>query len=253
MRITGIRDKDGSKPELTLLDNVCEVLIGRAAKKGFLTGAERGKGFSIHVGQNSRCFSVDVERLGHNARVGTYVSSPKGYKRTNVPTWEQRENFNHIINDVLDMYGLKANIKSGPYVVRNKDTGRVDEWTPLRWDGSEDPYGIGGASYNGMGQLMSKIITEQNAREECDSDRLEAEHKAKQHPIKLEQARQARERRKAVMVSPWVKVVISRTWYVRKELHKFDDKVLSNKQFKNLLNKLDSKEKRYFKFEVVTK
>jgi hypothetical protein len=42
-------------------------------------------------------------------------------KLTNVPTWEQRVEFNDIVNAVLNKFKVSANVKSGDYTVR-KDT-----------------------------------------------------------------------------------------------------------------------------------
>jgi hypothetical protein len=75
------------------------------------------------------CFQVIPERLGYNAKVGRYVTSPKGYKRTRTPLWEQRVRFNHLLNDCLDAAGITCAIKSGGvFTVRTIQSGRVDSW-----------------------------------------------------------------------------------------------------------------------------
>jgi hypothetical protein len=130
MRITGIRNKDGKKPEtneLLLLINKLEYAVARA---GFITEVTQVNGSSVKVGMHMCSFRVDTERLGYNARVNDYTvrHTKAGYKRTATPTWTQREEFNHIVNNVMDALTLSGSIKSGDYIVRTRD-GRVNEWS----------------------------------------------------------------------------------------------------------------------------
>jgi hypothetical protein len=179
MRVTGIRynEKNGSgKPTERFLDDICEMIVGMTNSRGFITEAQRLTGTALKIGLHMRSFRIDVNKVGHNARISRYVDSPKGYKRTDVPTWDQRVEFNNIVNKIFDKFGLEANIKSGCFTIRDKVKGAHTEsdWedqTPS-WMGTE-----------------GHIMTEKEAREECNSDQLEREHKEKTRDERLKKAR----------------------------------------------------------------
>lgn len=235
MRATYIRNQDKSKLSESELETLCQYIVSKAAKAGFETDASILSGGAIKIGINMRSFQIIPATLGYNARIGRHVSSPKGYKRTLVPTWEQREDFNHLVNDAFDKYKLTANIKSGPYTVRTRE-GRVDSWDPI------SGY-IGGSDYNGMGDLIGEILPEKEAREYLDSDRLETEHSEKMRPIRLEQAREARARRKAFDNAKRV-CVAGFYEYNTPENKRRNGKLLTHSQFLKLLSKLSQWEVR---------
>lgn len=126
MKVTCMR-KDGRKLTWGELDDVCNALIARFEFSGFITEVHQLGLTSIKIGLRMRSFRINTEMLGHNARLG-YLNGLRqlmqcshtdvGFKRTDVPTWEQREEFNHIVNAVFDKYDISANIKSGPYTIR---------------------------------------------------------------------------------------------------------------------------------------
>jgi hypothetical protein len=91
MLITGIRIK-GLKPSETQLSKLIGALDKAAKRKGFLTDFGRKTSTSLHVSYSGRCFAIDTAKLGHNYRVNQHTaqSCKAGYKRTNVPTWQQR-------------------------------------------------------------------------------------------------------------------------------------------------------------------
>ncbi len=188
MKASAIRYNErngGGKPTERFLDELCEIIVAKAAKAGFITGSHRLTGSAIKIGLHMSSFRIDTAKLGHNARVGRTsaygwhgIQCPKGYKRTNVPTWEQREDFNHLVNDVFDKFGLVATITSGNYTVRTR-SGRVNQWA------------YGGDRGNGWsGDACRDIMTEKEAREYCDSDRLEAEHRERMRKVRRERARE---------------------------------------------------------------
>jgi len=166
MRMTKIRNAEGKKLEARQLEALRNELARAIEADHFITGVYVINGTRIDTGLHMKSFTIDTSILPKNARVGGHCSSIKGYKRTNLPTWEQREQHNHTINDVLDKFGVKANVKSGSYEVRDFDTGRVNHW------------------YEDRGWNNAEVMTETEARECCDSDRLEAEHKAKMYAIR---------------------------------------------------------------------
>lgn len=232
MRVTGIRTKDFKdklvKPCPMQLNELCETIVYKALRAGFLTEAHTLTGTSIKIGLHMCSFRIDVNKLGHNARLGKFIDSPKGYKRTNAPTWDQRVEFNDLVNDVFDNANLSARIMSGSFQVRNKCTGRRDEqdWISEALDMG---LGVDGAQYNGMGEEVSRIVSEGEAREECDSDRLEREHKAKTRAVKNERAKEYRKQLKIFNKAKRVTVSGS---------YEHSGKKMTHTQFEKLLKKL---------------
>jgi hypothetical protein len=228
MKVTGIRTNKGLKLTESELNTLCQTIVTKAAKMGFKTGASIISNGSIKIGLHMQSFRIITSKLGHNARVRRYVDSPKGYKRTNVPTWDQREDFNHLINDILDHWKLSANIKSGPYEVRSKADGRVNNWYPI------DGY---------TGGSPKEVLTETEAREQMNSDELEVEHANKMKPIRREKAKIARENRKLFDQAKRVTVDGFYEWNTPKSKQK-NGKLLSHSQFNSLLLKLPNYEAR---------
>ncbi len=119
----------------------------------------------LKIGLHMCSFRINPEVHGYNGRIDRYSKTVAGYKRTAVPTWNQREDFNHLINEVFDTWKLSAVIKSGPYTVRTK-SGAVTNWNPI------------GQGFHGY---QSEIMPESEARDCCDSDRLENEARLKRN------------------------------------------------------------------------
>ena len=177
MRVTGIRDKNGKKLEPWELDIICQRLTRHLEEIGFITEAEPVNGTSIHIGLRMRSFKINTAHLGYNGRFGAYVKSVKGYKRTDVPTWDQRVSFNNLVNKVFDRAKLTAKIVSGQFLIRDKERGAYNEW---HWkDQVPNNMDSEGGIYNGIGQLCTKVLSEDECRERLDSDEREKEHKEK--------------------------------------------------------------------------
>lgn len=177
--------KSDSKPSDSFLNSLCTRIVMQAGKAGFITDASKLNGSSIKIGLHMSCFRINTTKLGYNARISDYVKSPKGYKRTDVPTWDQRVEFNNLINEIFDLYGLIANIRSGDFIIRNKSESKTEN----DWDSTDSNRGV---VYNGIGQLCCRIIPEKDAREEYNSDELEREYAEKMRPIRLQKARERR-------------------------------------------------------------
>lgn len=154
MKITRFK----SRSELNSI-NLSEILRIKLENAGFITDVDIASG---KIGLHMKSFVIDTGKLGYNARVSRYRPSKKGYVRTNTPTWEQREQFNHIVNDFFDKYHLSGTIKSGAYLVRHYLTGRVNEWECVDYNGEPaEP----DCQYNGMGELVTEMMTEKQAIE----------------------------------------------------------------------------------------
>lgn len=130
MRINKMRDKEGKKWESATLRGIAFSLKRDLNHAGFITDVYVVNGTSIHIGMHMCSFRICTTKLGYNARINHFsiTRTKKGYVRTSTPTWGQREQFNHIVNNRLDGLGVKANIKSGDYTIRSYDNGRVNEW-----------------------------------------------------------------------------------------------------------------------------
>lgn len=112
MKITSIRIK-GQKPTGVQLVDIMYDLKKRFQRAGFITGIEVKNTTSLKVGQHMRSFSLDITKHDRNLQCSPYAN-----KLTNLPTWDQRVEFNNIINSVLNKYKVSANISSGPYTIR---------------------------------------------------------------------------------------------------------------------------------------
>jgi hypothetical protein len=238
MKATSIRynsKNGGGKLTARMLEELCNAILFQTNKAGFITGANVENGSSISIGLHMSSFRVNTEKLGHNARLGDYIDSPKGYKRTDVPTWDQRVEFNNIVNKCFDKFHLDANIKSGPFTVRDKIKGANDEQD---WE-NQTPEHLGwhGVAMNGMGQVMSEIVPESEARERCDSDRLEAEHKAK---MRIELNAKAKERRQLARAFKNAKRVTVAGLSDWPKKNKLNGATMTHKAFEKMCSKLDS-------------
>lgn len=231
MRATAIRYKSTKEiPVSTVLENLCEYIVHKASAAGFITESQVLTKTSIKVGMHMSSFRVNTAMLGHNARLGIAAygyngcKSPKGYKRTNVPTWDQRVEFNNIVNDAFDKYKLTARIVSGNYTVRTKE-GRINSWYE------------GGDRGNGWsGDASVEIISELEARERLDSDRLEKEHAEKTKVTRLAKAKQRREVVK--LYENAKRVVVAGFWSYSGKPTK-NGKKLTHGAFEKMLAKLD--------------
>jgi hypothetical protein len=122
MKITKLR-KITSKGNVKLSDSEFNELFKelelRLTNAGLLynTYIEKLNSTSFKISGNSRSFSIDVQKLGYNAQHNPFLNG-KGFRRTNLPTWDQRVEFNNIVNAVFTEMNLVANIKSGFYVIR---------------------------------------------------------------------------------------------------------------------------------------
>lgn len=161
MKATSIRNNKNEVISTELALKIERELSSRFEKKGFITKVEVLTRTTIKIGLHMCSFRIDTHKLGSNARVGSnYANTKKGYVRTSVPTWQQRVEFNNIINNVFDKYKLNASIKSGPFTVRDKKLGR---YTEVNWS-QQDPSGYGdGSMINGFGMQIGKIVSEKDA------------------------------------------------------------------------------------------
>lgn len=122
MKITRMNIK-GKKLSSTMADVVFE-LKKRFSKAGFITGVSVVNSQSIKIGLHMRSFSLDVTKHDRNLQVNPY-----GKRLTNLPTWDQRVEFNNIVNSVLNKFKVSANVKSGPYTIREGlDSFNEDDW-----------------------------------------------------------------------------------------------------------------------------
>lgn len=176
MRATAIRyKKDGKVISDSHMVALIQEVMRRTTRAGFRTDVKWLNSTSIKIGLHKSSFRIDTDKLGYNARIGRFVYSPKGYKRTDTPTWDQRVEFNNIVNDVFDRLRLTAGIKSGCFIIRERDFGRKSE---RHWEDQTPTWmGYHGAGKNGMGETISDIVPESEARESMDSDERETRHR----------------------------------------------------------------------------
>ena len=123
MKITKMRFKKGI-PSTDLILDIERDLKQRFAKIGFVTNVNTQTRTSIRIGLHMRSFSLDLAKWDRNLQC-----NPHAAKLTNLPTWDQRVLFNNIVNSVLNKYKVSANVKSGPYIIRQgRDAMTESDW-----------------------------------------------------------------------------------------------------------------------------
>lgn len=130
MRITAIRINN-TKAKNWELKAIVQTLNYRFKRAGFLTNASIVNSTSIDIKlRHMQYAEIDTSKRGYNYRVNLYTKSDikKGYKRTKSLSWNQRVELNHLINDVLDTHRVSATIRAMSFVIRDKVSGRVNEW-----------------------------------------------------------------------------------------------------------------------------
>ncbi len=113
MKITKMRNK---KNEVLSTDVVLAFereLKLQFSKAGFLTNVAIITRTAVKIGLHMRSFSLDLTKHSRNLQLNPYKP-----KLTNLPTWDQRVEFNDIVNNAMDKFKLSGNIKSGPYTIR---------------------------------------------------------------------------------------------------------------------------------------
>ena len=128
MKVTNIRTHKGEVPSTDTLLKLERCLLAKFKRAGFVSGVELKTRTRMKIGMHMCSFRIDTAKLGHNADRGYIGRRCKaGFKRTTIPTWSQRDAFNHIVNDCFDKFRLTARIVSGPYTIR-VGLHRVNAW-----------------------------------------------------------------------------------------------------------------------------
>lgn len=94
---------------------VLRELNRRFAKAGFRTNVEPLTATALKVGLHMCSFRIDRDMHDRNLRHNPYT----GTKLTDIPTWEQRVEFNNIVNAVLNKFKISASVRSGPFTIRD--------------------------------------------------------------------------------------------------------------------------------------
>lgn len=113
MRVTKMR-VDGKKLGGLKMANLIFELKFRFEKAGFITGVGVTSDSGLKIGLRQSSFKIDIEKHDRNLRYSPHSNR----KLTSQPTWDQRVKFNDIINGVFNKFKVSANIKSGPFTIR---------------------------------------------------------------------------------------------------------------------------------------
>lgn len=123
MKITRIRS---AKAGLDVIASQLQHAIKRA---GYISEVRVINSSRIDIGMHMCSFRVDVNVHGYNARYNPHMKYKAGYARTATPTWDQRVDFNNIVNSVLDKFKVSANVKSGDFIIRKgTECMTEDDW-----------------------------------------------------------------------------------------------------------------------------
>lgn len=132
MKITDIK-RNGKKLTEKQMTTLVEKLRKKATKAGFQFSLDRIN--SSRVDLSGTAPQRGPQRIKPTYRVTdiTIESLKKGYRKAYKPTWEQYESLNHAVNDVLDQMKLTATVKSKEFDIRDKNNGRINEWSEPYW------------------------------------------------------------------------------------------------------------------------
>jgi hypothetical protein len=164
MKITSIRI-NREKPSELNLQRICDKIQHAFKTFGFVTNVEVHTSTSIRIGLHMRSFQLDLDKHDRNL----YISRA-GNKLTNLPTWDQRVEFNDIVNKILNAFNVSANVKSGPYTIRQG----TKSFTENEWH-DQTPDWVRSNSINGWGGIV-----EVNEKEYLEERRL-ARNRAAAH------------------------------------------------------------------------
>lgn len=114
MKVTKIKGKNNKRLTPLAMQLLIMTLNARLRKVGYITEVSQLNSQSIRIGLRMRSFSVDLKVHGYNTQ-----HTPYGSRRTNLPSWEQRVEYNNIINDVLNKFGISCKVVSGPFTIRD--------------------------------------------------------------------------------------------------------------------------------------
>lgn len=113
MKLTRIRIK-GLKPTLAQLETLITDVRRTMRKLGFDVDGFVLTSSALKLNSNQCQFRVIPEIVGYNTR---YAPSSLS-KRTCIPSWDQRVDFNDTLNALLDKRKVSATVKSGPFTIR---------------------------------------------------------------------------------------------------------------------------------------
>jgi hypothetical protein len=186
MKAYKIRNAKGAKLTETQLEELATRLQRALAKRGFITGCERIGLSGVKIGLGGKCFTIDTDRHGYNGRwlpAWQQVIPGVDYKRTNLPTWCERVQFNEVVNDVFDAFKLSATIKSGLYTVRDGTKARTeDDWYDDAANQKQGHYSVD-ASDTIVKLTDDELQAMQNARKAYRREQARERRKAEENRI----------------------------------------------------------------------
>ena len=160
MKVTKIR-VNGLVPEFYHMESIVIRLNSEFKKAGFVTNVSIATKTSLNIGLHMRCFTLDLSMHDRNLQCNPYQK-----RLTNLPTWSQRVEFNDIVNKVLNKFKVSANVKSGPYTIRQG----LDAMNEYDWNDQKPSY-IQSNEANGY------YIESINEKEYLESKRIERNEK----------------------------------------------------------------------------
>lgn len=119
MQVTSIRKRGKKLDQFELIE--LAIKIQKAFDRAGFRTHVRAVGLSgIHISENSKCFTIDPNIHARNAKYLRYRTEVGlSWKRTLLPTWQQRVQFNNILNQILDKANITASIRSGIFTIRS--------------------------------------------------------------------------------------------------------------------------------------
>ena len=113
MKFTKIRI-DGKIPSSEVMEQIARDLEATVRAAGYEAYSEVTSKSSIKLSNNQSSFKVNIARHGYNTRHRMNGSK----MRSHSPTWDQRVEYNNLLNKVLDDFGVSCNVRNSFFKIR---------------------------------------------------------------------------------------------------------------------------------------
>lgn len=116
MKITRIKSLENRELDI---EGIAQGLVTVLNDAGFKCGYNKVTRSGMNISGHRCSFTIDKDILGYNLRKNMSRDSLTGWKRTNTPTWDQRVQFNQIVQRFFDANNLQCKAISGVFIVKD--------------------------------------------------------------------------------------------------------------------------------------
>lgn len=229
MKATNIK-KNGKKLSAIEMQDLVNAIAKKLYDSCFITRVEVVNSSQIKIGLYMKSFVIDTERLPKNARVNNCTLNLRsGYKLTNSPTWDQRVEFNDIVNEVFDSFELDAKITAWHFTIRDFEGAKNEDlWSSQSGYNTGDVYLV---------EEARSIVSSDQREKEFDQKKKEREAIRRKENLAVD--RELKSLNKIVVTAP--------SYFQCKNIKKKLGKTLSFEQFHAFLKTIAKHNRREVK------